>query len=98
MLTRCKHLEHTEHGLQLTATGLAWLAELGVILPAVSAARMAYACMDWSERKDHLAGALPKALLEHYVAQQWLMTQRDSRSLRLTLKGQQVLIPLLQLQ
>lgn len=98
MLTRCKHLEHTERGLQLTASGQVWLADLGVIVPRVSAGRLAYACMDWSERKDHLAGALPKALLEHYVAHQWLATQRDSRALRLTPKGQQVLIPLLQLQ
>lgn len=98
MVMRCKYLEHTERGLQLTAFSQVWLAELGVILSRVSSARLAYACMDWSERKDHLAGALPKALLEHYVAQQWLTTQRDSRALRLTPKGQQVLIPLLQLE
>lgn len=95
MLTRCRYLELTEQGLRLTDAGHIWLDNLGVAMPKTSAARFAYPCMDWSERKDHLAGALAKALLEHYVAQQWLATQRVSRALHLTLKGQRMLIPLL---
>lgn len=95
MLMRNKRLEHSENGFQLTAAGIGWLSELGVAMPKISAARLAYPCMDWSERKDHLAGALPKALLEHYVAQHWLITQRESRALILTPKGKQTLITLL---
>lgn len=98
MLMRCKYLEQTEQGLRLTDAGHIWLVKLGLVIPKISAARLAYPCMDWSERKDHLAGALPKALLEHYVAQHWLTMRRDSRALSLTPKGQQALMPLLHRQ
>jgi DNA-binding transcriptional ArsR family regulator len=101
MLMRCNYLARPangEQGLQLTQTGQAWVTQLGVKLPKKSGTRWAYPCMDWSERKDHLAGALPKALLEHYVSQNWLTTQPDSRALSLTIKGQQMLMPLLNLQ
>ena len=98
MLMRCNYLASGDQGLQLTQTGLAWVAQLGVTLPKKSDTRWAYPCMDWSERRDHLAGALPKALLEHYISQQWLCAQPDSRALRLTIKGQKMLAPLLQLQ
>jgi DNA-binding transcriptional ArsR family regulator len=98
MLMRCNYLTPGDQGLQLTQAGQAWVAALGVMLPKKSGPRWAYPCMDWSERKDHLAGALPKALLEHYVSQHWLTTHADSRALSLTVKGRQILLPLLQLQ
>ncbi len=87
MLVRCKYLEPAEQGLQLTNAGRAWVAKLGLTLPATTASRFAYPCMDWSERKDHLAGTLAKALLEHYLHKHWLRANRDSRALTLTPTG-----------
>ena len=98
MLMRCEYLAPGDEGLQLTPAGQAWVAHLGVTLPKKTGPRWAYPCMDWSERRDHLAGALPKALLEHYVAQQWLRAQTGSRALGLTITGQKMLMPLLQLE
>jgi DNA-binding transcriptional ArsR family regulator len=95
MLMRKHYLEPYEHGLQLTGAGRAWAAQLGVELPGKSTPRFAYPCMDWSERKDHLAGSLAKALLERYVAKGWLSTSKDTRALELTPLGQQMLRPLL---
>ncbi len=95
MLTRKQFLEPTEQGLQLTSAGSAWAQQLGLKLPPKSATRFAYPCMDWSERKDHLAGSLAKALLELYVAKNWLRPSKDSRALQLTPKGHQTLLPLL---
>jgi hypothetical protein len=96
MLMRCNYLAPGNQGLQLTQAGQAWAAQLGVTLPKKSGPKWAYPCMDWSERTDHLAGALPKALLDHYMSQQWLRAQPDSRALSLTIKGQKMLMPLLQ--
>jgi DNA-binding transcriptional ArsR family regulator len=95
MLLRCRYLEQTDNGLQLTADGYAWLVQLGIELPARPTARLAYPCMDWSERKDHLAGILSKALLDHYVAQGWLRITQDSRELQLTANGHRLLISML---
>jgi DNA-binding transcriptional ArsR family regulator len=95
MLMRCRYLEQTDDGLNLTETGRAWLAQLGIELPTKTSARIAYPCMDWSERKDHLAGALSRALLLHYVGHGWLSTSQDSRELKLTPPGHRLLLPLL---
>lgn len=98
MLMRCGYLKSSESGasgLDLSNAGSMWLAKLGVTLPSKNPSRMAYRCMDWSERKDHLAGTLSKALLDHYVAQHWLIKQADSRALTVTPTGQRMLLPLL---
>jgi DNA-binding transcriptional ArsR family regulator len=95
MLLRCKHLHSGEQGLQLTEGGKRWLADLGVSVSNRANAKLAYLCMDWSERKDHLAGAMAKALLDHYVARDWLRAQAQSRALSLTPAGRQCLVPLL---
>ena len=57
-----------------------WVARLGLTLPNKTASRFAYPCMDWSERKDHLAGILARALLEHYLAKNWLRSPVQGRS------------------
>ena len=95
MLMRRGHLQPGEQGLRLSEAGRAWTEELGVTLPHRTDARFAYPCMDWSERRDHLAGSLSKALLEHYLEQHWLTADRSSRALSLTPKGERVLLPLL---
>ena len=95
MLMRQQYLQHCDHGLQLTDAGRAWTQQLGLTLPSTSTSRLAYPCMDWSERRDHLAGSLARVLLDHYVAQHWLTQQSGSRALSLTPLGQQALMPLL---
>ncbi len=42
---------------------------------------VAYPCVDWSERRDHFAGPLAVALLDHFVAQHWLVPATGSRAL-----------------
>ncbi len=95
MLMRCGYLQPDDKGLQLTNTGSMWLARLGVSLAAKSSSRLAYPCMDWSERKDHLAGSLAMALLSHYVQKDWLRLCSESRALNITLLGERELLPLL---
>lgn len=81
----------------LTAVGAQALAERGIELPArlpqsdVAWRRFAYPCLDWSERRDHLAGTLATRLLAHATTADWLRPQTGSRALSLTPKGQQAL-------
>jgi len=83
-------------GFTLTAEGRAWLADLGIMLPP-SRSRLAWRCMDWSERQDHLAGPLAKALLDHHLHKGWLRANTNNRALRATPEGQARLLPLLDL-
>jgi DNA-binding transcriptional ArsR family regulator len=79
---------------QLTNRGTQRLAQLGIDLNEVRTLRrrFAYPCLDWSERRSHLAGALGAALLRHAVRKKWVVRELDSRALRLTRFGQKSLL------
>lgn len=80
-------------GYRLTDEGRGWLAGLGITLqPPTAKRRYAYACMDWSERRDHLAGQLADELFAHSVAQGWLR-RGDGRAVELTPAGRRHLLP-----
>lgn len=53
--------------------------------------RFARACLDWSERSPHLAGALGAALAESCFQRGWLQRRRDSRAVTLTPTGAEAL-------
>jgi len=77
-----------EHGYAVTPSGLAWLGSIGVAAePALRAERSAYPCLDWSERRDHMAGPLATRLLDHFLARHWLARVGDTRALRVTPEG-----------
>lgn len=82
-----------ERGVQrlylLQPRGERGLAAWGVDLDAARAARrlFACACLDWSERRPHLAGALGAALLDAALRQRWLVRDADSRAVQVSAKG-----------
>ena len=54
---------------RLTPSGEKALLDRGVVIPVPSRARRyAYGCVDWTERRCHLAGALGEAILERLFA------------------------------
>ena len=73
----------------LTPTGIAGFAALGVDVEAARARRrrLAFACLDWSERTPHLGGALGSALLHLALKRAWVSRDLDSRTLTLTSRG-----------
>jgi len=88
-------------GYALSDAGVAGLAALGFdarALRASAAPRIAYPCLDWSERRDHLAGRLASGLLTHFVERGWLRRIGSERALELTPPGRQALAPLLELR
>jgi DNA-binding transcriptional ArsR family regulator len=77
----------------VTPDGARALATLGINIEATRALRrrFAYGCVDWSERKPHIAGALGAALLTVALKRKWLTQDLDSRALRLTRNGEREL-------
>ena len=53
--------------------------------------RFAYACLDWSERRPHLAGSLGAAVLEAAMRRKWVAQDLDNRSLEITRTGRREL-------
>jgi len=90
-------LRPTEGGFALSDGGRVELEALGVELPPPSR-RYAYACLDWSERRDHLAGSLAVALLDHALANGLVRRVGDSRALQLTPAGHAAWAPWLDAQ
>ncbi|GAA1960362.1 ArsR/SmtB family transcription factor [Kitasatospora viridis] len=75
----------------LDPAGERFLTELGVQLP-VGKRRFIRYCVDWSEQRHHLAGALGRALLERFLQAEWVVRQERGRSLRITPAGRDVLL------
>jgi DNA-binding transcriptional ArsR family regulator len=73
----------------LTAHGTKAIESLGIDVDAVRALRRRFACscLDWSERRPHLAGALGAALLNVALKRKWLVRDLDSRALSVTRIG-----------
>lgn len=78
-------------GAEVTAAGDAWLEGLGVDPAALRSARRTHVrfCLDWSERRDHLAGAVGAALTETMLARGWLARMTGTRAVRLTVRGRE---------
>lgn len=82
---------------RVTTSGRDRLARLGIDTVALEreAARsrryFARTCLDWSERRHHLAGALGQALLELTLNRGWFERRRGTRALRLSNSGRRAL-------
>ena len=83
-------------GYVLTPAGHAWLAGLGLQAdPPSPRRRYAYDCLDWSERRDHLAGQLADQIHQHFAAKGWVR-RGNGRAVAVTALGQRELLPQLQ--
>lgn len=73
----------------VTKEGAKAFADLGVDIAEArtSRRRFAYACLDWSERRPHLAGAVGAALLNVALKRKWVVRDLDSRALGITPNG-----------
>jgi len=81
--------EEERDGYSVTGTGLRRFADLGVDVDALRASRrrFAFGCLDWSERRPHLGGALGAAILSMMIEKRWVKRERHSRALAVTAIG-----------
>ena len=77
----------------LTSRGEAWFRDFGVDpdFARQKKRHFARACLDWTERRDHLAGALGSALAERMFELGWLKRVPEGRWLRVTVAGREAL-------
>lgn len=79
---------------ELTAEGATALEALGVDVEDARQLRrrFAYACLDWSERRPHIGGALGAALLQTMLKRKWVTRDLDSRAVQVTNTGRRELL------
>jgi len=83
----------TDRSYDVTPSGVTGLEQIGIDVAAARAKRrrFAIACLDWSERRYHLGGALGAALLAVALTRKWIVRDLDSRIVSLTAAGRREL-------
>jgi DNA-binding transcriptional ArsR family regulator len=79
--------------LGLTAPGRDWCTRLGIDIEGAKGARrsLCRTCLDWSERRLHLAGSLGAALLDRIHQLGWARRERESRAIVFSAAGERSL-------
>lgn len=82
-----------EEDFELTAGGVEILSDFGIDLSGLRGKRRAFArrCLDWSERRAHLGGALGAAVLGRMEDLDWIQRTPGSRAVVLKAKGARAL-------
>jgi len=83
-----------KHAYDLTPSGVKALEVLGINVAPLRARRrrFAYACLDWSERRPHIGGALGAALLHVALKRKWVIQDPEGRALTITRFGQREML------
>jgi hypothetical protein len=79
---------------EVTPAGADLLSKLGVDLSAARAKRRVFCrpCVDWTERRPHIGGAVGAALASRCFELRWIERLRDSRALAITPAGRRGLM------
>lgn len=82
-------LTRTDEAFAVTDAGTTWLASLGIDVEEVAASRRSFAraCLDWSERRPHLAGSLGAAVADAFFARKWIRRLPGGRAVAVTPDG-----------
>ncbi|MEU9468809.1 winged helix-turn-helix domain-containing protein [Streptomyces avermitilis] len=82
-------------GFALTDDGLRWFADAGIGLEHTGRRPLARACLDWTERRPHLAGVAGAALCRHALDAGWCVRIGSERAVKVTDQGERALAALL---
>ena len=85
-----KLLATVDDSFRVTARGERWFEELGIDLNSLRANRkrpLVRKCLDWTERKFHVAGTAGAALLDLFRKREWIKQEVGSRVIRITENG-----------
>jgi len=96
-LVAARYTELTDEAGLITDTGIDFLVRMGVaretlLVPRTKRSRrvLCRPCLDWSERRWHLAGAVRSAICAHSFANGWIRRMDATRAVMITPKGLQV--------
>jgi DNA-binding transcriptional ArsR family regulator len=87
-------LKRRGDSLSVTAGGGEWFKKLEIDVEEIAKLRRAFCrpCLDWSERRTHIAGGLGKALLERFEELGWARRETKSRVITFSAAGERSLM------
>jgi len=88
-LTARKYIVLGHDRAEIAPAGSRFLVEIGIHLSALSSARRRFCkvCIDWTERRPHIAGPVGAALTRRYFDLSWIERMKDSRAVMVTAAG-----------
>jgi len=88
-LVNKKFIIKKDTDFEVSTEGEAYFKTLGIDIKLLKQQKRFFArpCLDWTERRHHLSGALGAALLEQMVAKDWVRRTQNSRAMVVTGKG-----------
>jgi DNA-binding transcriptional ArsR family regulator len=87
-------LSEGEQEFFLTDKGYNFLNDFGINIEEIRKSKRSFSrkCLDWSERKYHLAGALGKAIVNRFYELKWVEPMTGSRAVKVTALGKAELL------
>lgn len=90
------HVEVDGDEATLTSEGEERIGRIGIDVGALRGQRrpVCRTCLDWSERRSHLAGSLGEALLARFIEIGWARRSADSRAIHFSAAGERAFLDL----
>ncbi len=84
-----KIIEISGKDYEVTLSGKKWFSKMGLNINIIKLQKRSFAhqCLDWSERKHHIAGALGASLLDIMIKKDWIRKKKNSREVIITSFG-----------
>jgi hypothetical protein len=89
-LMRNRLLAIDDDAFDVTVAGEQFFGDLGIDVNDLRARHRSFgrACLDWTERRPHLAGSLGAALLQTFLERGWVVRDDADRMLHITAEGE----------
>jgi hypothetical protein len=96
-LVEGSYIELASDGGLVTDAGTQFFGNIGIDVDAIatrngrrSARILCRPCLDWSERRPHIAGAIGAAMCAHSFAEDWIRRVDGTRAVTITPKGERI--------
>ncbi len=75
---------------EISTEGEKWFSDFGINIKEAQKQKRIFLkpCLDWSERRNHIAGSIGALLLDKMISEDWLRRTKDSRAITITGKGE----------
>ncbi len=99
-LIKKKIIIPVEKRYEVSKGGKKWFSSVDINIDDIQLQKRSFAhqCLDWSERKHHLAGALGSAMLRMMLQNDWIRRIKNSREILITAKGKRSIYEKLNLE
>ncbi|MFH6995702.1 ArsR/SmtB family transcription factor [Flavobacterium sp. FlaQc-48] len=83
-----------DNAFKISPEGEKWFSDLGINLEEAQKQKRIFLkpCLDWSERRYHIAGSIGTLLLNKMLEQDWIRRTKDSRAIIITGKGEKEIL------